>query len=325
MFRTIRLRLAQLLAQLYDQDADAVISAAFDRFAAVLGAGNEHMGPAYMAEVNLGMAGLSRSRARIEDAVKFFGNQLDLGRYARGSLHYTIGNAFSALGQEEDAKVAFEAALADPAFANTPNLASQGHKNLGTSFERLGDEKRTVEHYREALRLSPHLPEAHNALAHFYVRQGEWKHALSHLDQAVFTDFTRAKAAGVAGWRANVLFNMGDGSAAFREINGLLVQAGCEPWIWPFSARLVTSFGRTTTENARQALGFWHRYVGVHPEDLRRPSRAAVGDLVPASGGRGCWPNLRGISGRVRAANRTHRRQGSMCLLMGSPWALGAR
>jgi tetratricopeptide (TPR) repeat protein len=255
-----------LLAHLYNQDADTVISAAFDRFAAVLGISNEAMGPAYMAEVNLGMAGLSRSRARIEDAVAHFRDQLDLGRYERGSLHYTIGNALSALGREEDAKAAYEAALADPAFADTPDLASQGHKNLGTSFERLGDEKRAVEHYREALRLNPHLPEAHNALAQFYVRQGEWKDALAHLDQAVFTDPIRAKAAGVAGWRANVLFNMGEGSAAFREINSLLVQADCEPWIWPFFARLVASFGRTTTENARQALGFWHRYVGAHPD-----------------------------------------------------------
>ncbi|MFA6966501.1 tetratricopeptide repeat protein [Bosea sp. (in: a-proteobacteria)] len=255
-----------LLAHLYNQDADAVISAAFDRFAAVLGIGNEAMGPAYMAEVNLGMAGLSRSRARIEDAVAHFRDQLDLGRYERGSLHYTIGNALSALGREEDAKAAYEAALADPAFADTPDLASQGHKNLGTSFERIGDEKRAVEHYREALRLNPHLPEAHNALAQFYVRQGEWKDALAHLDQAVFTDPIPAKAAGVAGWRANVLFNMGDGSAAFREINSLLVKADCEPWIWPFFARLVASFGRTTTENARQALGFWHRYVGAHPD-----------------------------------------------------------
>ena len=256
----------QLLEHLYNQNADEVISAAFDRFAAVLGAGNEAMGIAYMSEVNLGLAGLKPSRARIEDAVAHFRAQLDLGRYQRGSLHYTIGNAFSALGQEEDAKVAYEAALADPAFANTPGLASQGHKNLGSSFERLGDEMRAVEHYREALRLNPQLPEAHNALAQFYVRQGEWKDALAHLDQAIFTDPTRAKAAGVAGWRANVLFNMGEGSAAFREINGLLVQADSEPWIWPFFARLVASFGRTTTANARQALGFWRRYVGAHPE-----------------------------------------------------------
>lgn len=256
----------QLLERLYNQGADEVISAAFDRFAAVLGAGNEAMGYAYMAEVNLGMAGLSRFPARIEDAVAHFRDQLGRGRYVPGSLYYTIGNAFSALGQEEDAKTAYEAALADPAFANAPDLACQGHKNLGTSFERLGDEKRAIEHYRRALRLNPQLPEAHNALGQFYVRQGEWKEALAHLDQAVFTDPMRVKAASVAGWRANVLFNMGEGSSAFREINGLLPQADCEPWIWPFFARLVANFGRTTPENARHALGFWHRYVGAHPE-----------------------------------------------------------
>lgn len=269
----------QLLAHLYNQNADEVISAAFDRFAAVLGVGDEAIGPAYMAEVNLGMAGLSRSRARIEDAVAFFRNQLDQGRFERGSLHYAIGNAFAALGKEEDAKAAYETALDDSVFANTPDLASQGHKNLGTSFERLGDEKRAVEHYREALRLNPHLPEAHNALAQFYVRQGEWKGALAHLDQAVFTDPTRAKAAGIAGWRANVLFNMGEGSAAFREINSLLVQADDEPWIWPFFARLVASFGRTTTVNARHALSFWHRYVGTHPESAGGPREMLLATL----------------------------------------------
>ncbi len=253
---------SRLLEHLYKQNADAVISAAFERFAAVLG--NDAMGHAYMAEINLGMAGSSRSPARIEDAVAHFTEKLGRGRYQPGSLHYTIGNALSALDREEEAKTSYEAALADPSLAAAPDLAAQCHKNLGTSFERLGDEKRAVAHYREALRLNPHLPEAHNALAQFYVRQGQWKDALAHLDQAVFTDPTPGKATGVAGWRANV--NMGEGSAAFREINGLLAQADREPWIWPFFARLVASFGRTTAENARQALGFWHRYVGAHPE-----------------------------------------------------------
>ena len=300
----------ELLEHLYNQNADDVISAAFDRFAAVFSADNEAMGMAYMAEVNLGMAGLSRPRARIEDAVAHFRDQLDLGRYERGSLHYTIGNALSALGREEDAKAAYEAALADPAFANAPDLASQGHKNLGTSFERLGDEKRAVEHYREALRLNPHLPEAHNALAQFYVRQGEWKDALAHLDQAVFTDPTRAKAAGVAGWRANVLFNMGEGSAAFREINGLLVQADCEPWIL---AVFRTAGGELRSDNDGEcapSAGLLAPLCRRPPRELRRPSRAAVGDLVPANGGARCWPDLRGISGRVRPANRARRRQG---------------
>src|SRR3546814_1298013 len=70
---------------------------------------------------------------------------------------------YTTLFRSEDAKAAYEAALADPAFANTSNLASQGHKNLGTSFERLGDEGQAVEHYREALRLNPHRSEEHTS------------------------------------------------------------------------------------------------------------------------------------------------------------------
>ncbi|EEB70301.1 tetratricopeptide TPR_2 [Ruegeria sp. R11] len=255
----------QLLENLYDLNADAEISAAFDRFMAVLGSGDEAMGFAYMSEINLGMSGVSQFPERIEDAVAHFMKQLDEERYERGSLYYTIGNANSALGREREAKVALEAALLEPTFANSSELASQCHKNLGTSYERLGDEKQAIENYHRALQLNPHLPEAHNALAQYYVRQGEWENALAHLDQAVFTVPTRAKAASVAGWRANVLFNMGEGSAAFREINALLAQADYEPWIWPFVARLVASFGRTTTDNACQARGFWHRYVGAHP------------------------------------------------------------
>jgi tetratricopeptide (TPR) repeat protein len=71
----------------------------------------------------------------------------------------------------------------------------------------------------------------------------------------------------VAGWRANVLFNLDDGRAAFREINGLVSQADSVEWIWPWCARLVASFGRATSDNAVQALAFWQRYVKAHPDN----------------------------------------------------------
>lgn len=229
-------RARQQLEYLYDRDADNEISLAFDQFVAVLGIDDIAMFPAFMAEINLGMAGLSRSRTRVEAALAFFKAQLYMGHFERGSIHYTIGNALSALGDEVGAKTAYEEALADPAFANAPDLASQCHKNLGASFERVGDHERAVEHYHQALRLNPNLPEAHNALAHFYVRRGEWIDALTHLDQAIFAD--SAEADSVVGWRANVLFNIGDGRAAFRDINRLLSQAEDRPWIWPFCARL---------------------------------------------------------------------------------------
>jgi len=258
-------RAGQILRQLYEQGADDVISAGFDKFGAALGSGSDAMGPCYMAEINLGMASMSQHPQRIEEAVGYFRSKLDCGRYQVGSLHYTIGNAFSALGDEKSAKLAYEAALSDPALRETADLAAQVHKNLGTSFERLGEQQRAVGHYREALRLNPQLAEAHNALGNYYVRLGQYEDALLHLDHVIYAERNQGKTSSVAGWRANVLFNLGDYRAAFREINGLLSQADTLDWIWPWCARLVAGFGRTTTENAVRATAFWQRYVTAYP------------------------------------------------------------
>jgi tetratricopeptide (TPR) repeat protein len=256
----------KLLAQLYEKNADEAISARFAKFAAVVGAGSDEMGICYMSEINLGMDGMSRHPERIEKAISFFRTRLVDDRPQRGDLHYTIGNAFHALRNEQEAKRAFEAALADPALAATPELAAQVHKNLGSSYELLGNHIQAVEHYREALRLNPDLAEAHNLATHF-VRLGKYEDALRHLDQVVFSDQKQGRTSAVTGWRANVLFNLGDGRAAFREINGLVAQADRLGWIWPWCRRLVAGFGRANADNARQAAPFWQRYVRANPED----------------------------------------------------------
>jgi tetratricopeptide (TPR) repeat protein len=259
-------RAAELLRQLYDTNADDVISASFDRFAAALGANHDFMGIAYMSEINLGMARQSQLPKRIEDAIAFFQSRLSAEGHMAGSLRYTIGNAYSAIPDDEKAKIAFQTALTDPAVLAVPDLAAQVHKNLGTSFERLGDHDAAVDHYREALQFNPNLPEAHNAMGNHFVRIGRYQDALSHFDQVVFADRNQGRTTAVAGWRANVLFNLGDGRAAFREINGLVGQAARERWIWSWCARLVGSFGRTTLDNAIQARTFWQRYVQARPD-----------------------------------------------------------
>ena len=64
-----------------------------------------------------------------------------------------------------------------------------------------------------------------------------------------------------------MLFNMGEGSAGVPARSTLPPsKQSVEPWIWPFFARLVASFGRTTTENARHALGFGTATNGAHPD-----------------------------------------------------------
>ena len=255
---------AKILESLYDRGADEVISAAFSKFAAVLSA-DDAMGFGYMAEINLGMAGRSTNSGRIEAAIGHFRSKLDVGSYQPGSLHYTIGNALSALGKEDDARKAYEAALEDQVFMSAPDLAAQAHKNLGTSIERMGDQELSVVHYHEALRLDPNLPEAHSALGNYYIRTGRYQDALDHFDRVVFTERQLGVTSAVAGWRVNALFNLDDGRGAFREISTLLSHAGDQPWIWPWCAKQVANFGRTTVGNARQAIGFWQRYIAAHP------------------------------------------------------------
>jgi tetratricopeptide (TPR) repeat protein len=90
---------------------------------------------------------------------------------------------------------------------------------------------------------------------------------LRHLDQVVFSDHQHNRTSAATGWRANVLFNLGDGRAAFREISGLVTHADCARWIWPWCRQLVAAFGRANADNARQALPFWQRYVKANPTD----------------------------------------------------------
>ena len=224
----------QLLAQLYECGADAEISTAFEAFAAVLGVDHDAMGFCYMAEINLGMAGRSQERVRIENGLAYFASRRESGRYQPGSLNFTIGNGLSALGREEEAKEAYQIALSDPALANTTGSAAQCYKNLGTSFDRLGDENKAVELYRKALQLNPDLPEAHYALGIYHHRHGRYEAALDHFDQVTFTDRELGRPSSAAGWRVNIQFILGDGRAAFREINSLIANADNEPWIWPW-------------------------------------------------------------------------------------------
>lgn len=124
----------QLLKHLYDQDADEEISAAFDRFMAVLGPEDGAMGYAYMSEINLGMSERSQFPDRIDAAVTHFERLLRTGCYEKGSLHYTIGNAYSALRREKLATEAYKTALLEPAFANSSSLASQCHRISGLAL-----------------------------------------------------------------------------------------------------------------------------------------------------------------------------------------------
>ncbi|KPF50536.1 hypothetical protein IP65_19715 [Novosphingobium sp. AAP1] len=258
-------RALQILEALYERGADSVISAAFDQFAAVFGRNSAEMGCCYMSEINLGMAGRGRPD-RIRAGKVHFKAKLRTKRYLPGSLHYTIGNAYSALGDEKSAKASYQAAARDAAYMADPGMAAMCLKNLGASFEKLGNEEMAAELYRGALKMNPHLPEAHLALGRYFHRQGQFEEALTHYDATLFDDRDLGKNASVTGWRLNALFNLGQHREAFRAINLLLADANRELWIWSWCARQVSAFSRTSVAAARGALTFWQRYVRTHPD-----------------------------------------------------------
>jgi tetratricopeptide (TPR) repeat protein len=257
---------AELLDGLYQDDAEALISDAADRFRAVLGDDHDAMSFCHMAEVNLAMAGKGRDRARISQAIEFFRSRLTTGRFELGSLYYSIGNAFSALGEERAAVEAYETALQHLDLGLAREHVAQCHKNLGSSFERLGDQDTALAHYRLALELSPHLNEALHAVASHHHRVGEYEAALEHFDRIAFPDNRLGKQLSVSGWRANILFNLGDAKGAFREINRLVSDARNEDWIWPWCARQVANFGRMSPESGKLAVAFWERFLAAHPD-----------------------------------------------------------
>ncbi len=274
-----------MLRKLYHRDANDVISAAFEKFAAVL-RDHEAMIYCYMAEINLGMAGLSCNVARIEDGISLFASQIDAGRFQSGSMHYNIGNGFSALGRDEEATKAYETALEHLIPDQDTTLLAQCYKNLGSSYEKRNYREKAAVSFRAALRHNPQLPEAHCALGHHCLGNGEYEEALAHFDQVVFAEGTLGKQTSVMGWRINVLFNLGDARAAFREINTLLGDAGNEAWIWPWCARQVASFGRSAPENARLSIPFWDRYLTVHPNCPRGVGERLLSKLYLRSEGR---------------------------------------
>lgn len=255
---------AEMLSNLYDSGADEMISAAFEKFASVLHSKHDAMTLCYMAEINLGITGRIGNAGRIVDGIAHLASKLDAGRHHAGSLHYSIGNGFSALARDEEAANAYETALKHLTGKDDVALLAQCYKNLGSSYKKLGDPEKAAEFFREALRHNPQLSEAHHALGLHCLRNGEYREALEHFDQVIFSEHTLGKRSSVSGWRINALFNLDDGKAAFREISTMLSDAGNEAWIWPWCARQVASFGRASQENARLSIPFWSRYLKAH-------------------------------------------------------------
>ncbi|KAB8198399.1 tetratricopeptide repeat protein [Lysobacter maris] len=257
---------AEMLSDLYENGADRIISANFEKFASALGPEHAAMTFCYMAEINLSMCGQVGDADRVAEGITHLTSKIVAGLYMPGSLYYSIGNGLTALGRDEEAIHAYETALSHLIGEGGSQPLAECYKNLGSSHEKLGNQEEAVECFREALRYNAQLPEAHLALGLHCLKVGEYRKALEHFDQVIFSGRAYSKRASVSGWRINALFNLGDGKSAFREVGMLLGDAEDEAWIWPWCARQVASFGRISPESARLSLLFWDRYLKAHPD-----------------------------------------------------------
>lgn len=258
-----------MLMELYGAGHDAVISAHFQHFAAVLQSEPGAMDEAYMAEINLGIQGESLDQERVRRGIDVLHEAIARRDTHPGSIMYCQANGWLALREYEKAKNQFQRALQHLDDPRVAIVAAQCYKNLGTVFEELHDVDAAVTHFEKALQLDPDLGEAHYALAlHYLQRKVDPKAALAHLDAVTFRRGSAMATPGMQGWRIEAMFQTGDAIGAFREMQCLLAVADQYPWVWPSCARQVARYGRATTDSTRKSVSFWREYIRIHPEDI---------------------------------------------------------
>lgn len=145
-------------------------------------------------------------------------------------------------------------------------LLAMCYKNLGSSYENIGNQSEAIICYKKSISFNKNLPEANFALGNFYLKDGQYEEALKYFDETVFNESTTEKQFSVVGWRVNALFNLKEGRSAFREINTLLSDtANSGNWIWSWCAQQVALFGRDNIDNAKLSISFWDKYLKKHP------------------------------------------------------------
>lgn len=125
------------------------------------------------------------------DGIQYLRNRINEGYITKGSLYYSIGNGFTALGKDEEAIQEYNAALKK--MTGAEKLAAQCYKNMGSSYSNLGNENEAFECYKKALELDPNLNEANLAVGIIHNHRGNYELALEYLDMVMFPEFISIK------------------------------------------------------------------------------------------------------------------------------------
>ncbi len=262
-------RAYEVLTQLYNNGGDAIISASFAQFEAVLAHLPEAMLSAYMSEINQGINGYPFNEERLRRAIFLIEEMKSKKTHEAGTLTYCIANAHLALGEHERAKDFYLQAIKELPCPEASHVIAMCYKNLGSTYKELACFTEERASYEKALELAPDLSEAVFALAVCLCQDGEYQNALEYLDSIDWQFDSVLRSASVQGWRIPIFFNLGNPSGAFREINTLLAQKDSVDWILPWCAKYTRQFGKESIESIRKSLLFWKRYLLKFPEDIQ--------------------------------------------------------
>ena len=270
----------KVLVELYQGGHDRAISQSFDKFHAVLGSSDDTFMLAYMAEINLGINGTKCDGTRIRHGIEALHNIIESGQGSPGSILYNIGNGWLALKEYRRARDTYNSAL--PLLDGSKDIAARCSKNLGTTLANLNQPEAARSLYERALELDPKLAEAHFALGlwHYRHKDADLDRALDHLDAIVWPKGSSGAVTTVQGWRAEILFRQQRTEEALREVRALLHAATTTVWVWPWCARLVAIFGRSSIEAAQFSVFFLERvFRGVHRQSSGKERNAPLCSL----------------------------------------------
>ena len=252
-----------VLQELYARGADEVISRAFEQFSACFGNDDDRLAPAYLSEINLAMRHQTFERTRVIDGIKFLET---VQAFDHPSTTYCRANGHFALDEKDEAKRLYREAICQ-LNGGDPDLESMCWKNLGSVVELQGDHAEARRCYEQALKLAPHLMEAHFAFALSHRDSGELQAALRHFDQVVWASDDVAPTIAARGHRLEVYFRLGLTEKAFDEITVIMPYGDLHQWVLPWCARLVYNFARTNAGSVPKAIRFWDAFLRKQPED----------------------------------------------------------
>jgi len=253
------------LFKLLNKGHDAIISKAHNQFSAVLDQENMfEFGLLYLAEINLAVCHQPHSEDIIRKAISVFESENTNPKIDLSGNFYNIGNAYLGLKDYPNARRYFITSLRR--FGNAQTFKAECHKNLGSCYLEMGRPQKAFQHFQKAITLSPFLAEAHFALVMWYRNEFNFLEALNHLDKVTISNNKHLKNTTLQGWRAEILFELGDFKAAFREINSLLLEAEKEKWIWSWCYQLIVKYRTNDAEYYQYAQMFWEKFILYFPD-----------------------------------------------------------